>query len=160
MKTVTKFLVQKIISGGQTGVDRAALDFALEQKISCGGFCPKGRLAEDGTIPQHYPLTETETDVYEERTELNVLNSDGTLIITPALPLTGGTLYTQEFAEQISKPCFIFLIEKNLLEQKIKFYKWLSENKIRILNVAGPRESTNPGISGKSKSILEMTLGA
>ena len=152
-------MVQKIISGGQTGVDRAALDFALENKIPCGGFCPRGRLAEDGIIPAIYPLAETDSSVYEERTEANVLQSDGTFIIVPTLPLTGGTLYALQFAKKNNKPCFTLLIEKNLQEQKINFLKWFIENKIRILNIAGPRESTNQGISQKSKSILEIILG-
>ena len=158
MNTSAKPLVQKIISGGQTGVDRAALDFALQNKISCGGFCPKGRLAEDGIIPPHYPLNETETAVYEERTELNVMHSDGTLIIAPALPLIGGTLYTFQFAEQKNKPCFICITGSDMKKQKAKFLEWLAENKICTLNIAGPRESTSPGIGEKTKSVLKMLI--
>ena len=86
-------LVDKIISGGQTGVDRAALDVALIAGIDCGGWCPLGRKAEDGPLPLHYPLTETESDDYALRTEYNIRDSDGTLILARR-PLTGGTALT------------------------------------------------------------------
>ncbi len=87
--------IAKIISGGQTGVDRAALDVAIELELPCGGWCPRGRLAEDGTVPDRYPLQETRSAEYAERTERNVIDSDGTLIIATR-PLTGGTALTVE----------------------------------------------------------------
>jgi len=96
----------KIISGGQTGVDRAALDFCLENDISCGGWCPKGRLAEDGCIAEKYLLIETETKDYAERTLLNVENSDGTLIIYKN-EMDGGSELTLEFVKEKKKPHFL-----------------------------------------------------
>ena len=101
-------MLSRIISGGQTGVDRAALDAALEYNFPCGGWCPKGRLAEDGIISQKYPLKETESSEYEVRTKLNVRGSDGTLILTWGKP-TGGTTLTVEFAKQYTgSPAFFW----------------------------------------------------
>src|SRR5262249_25460405 len=96
----------KIVSGGQTGVDRAALDFALEHGIPCGGWCPQGRLAEDGVIPERYPLQETPWDGYPQRTEWNVRDADGTLILTRGEP-DGGTAYTERVAGERKKPCLV-----------------------------------------------------
>src|SRR5688572_16678238 len=94
----------KIISGGQTGVDRAALDVALELGLPCGGWCPKGRKAEDGVIDPKYPLQETSTDDYPQRTEKNVQDSDATLILTRGKP-DGGTALTRSLAREHKKPC-------------------------------------------------------
>src|SRR6266851_4977853 len=96
----------KIISGGQTGVDRAALDVALELGIPCGGWCPKGRRAEDGRIPKRYPLVETPTPAYPVRTEWNVRDSDGTLVLARG-QASGGTALTIEFATDYGKPCLV-----------------------------------------------------
>jgi hypothetical protein len=98
--------ITKIISGGQTGVDRAALDVAIELELPCGGWCPRGRLAEDGTVPDRYPLQETRSAEYAERTERNVIDSDGTLIIATR-PLTGGTALTVELAHRRDKPLLL-----------------------------------------------------
>ena len=97
-------LIQKIISGGQTGADRAALDFAIEHGIPHGGWCPKGRLAEDGMIDQRYQLKETSTSNYPERTEKNIQDSDGTVIFTMTGKLTGGSKKTAEFSVEHQKP--------------------------------------------------------
>ena len=102
--------IDRVISGGQTGVDRAALDVAVELGLIGGGWCPAGRLAEDGTIPEHYPLTETPTPEYEERTEWNVRDSDGTLILTIGEP-SGGTAHTIECALAQAKPYFVLDLE-------------------------------------------------
>jgi predicted Rossmann fold nucleotide-binding protein DprA/Smf involved in DNA uptake len=95
--------VEKIISGGQTGVDRAALDVAMELGIPCGGWCPQGRRAEDGRIPERYPLQEASSKEYPVRTRLNVEDSDGTLVLTASSP-TGGTALTLKLARQLHKP--------------------------------------------------------
>ena len=96
----------KIISGGQTGVDRAALDVAKALAIPCGGWCPRGRKAEDGIIDARYNLQETPSQNYAQRTEWNVRDADATLIIYQQ-PLEGGTLLTKEYAEKKGKPCFV-----------------------------------------------------
>jgi len=142
----------KIISGGQSGVDRAALDFAIECGFECSGWCPKGRLAEDGIIPEKYPLIETESADYNERTRLNVENSDGTLIIFQNEKDTG-TNYTIEVLKELKKPYLILKttdvgITKNVTD-------WLGKNKIDVLNVAGPRESNSRGIYNQTKIILK-----
>lgn len=149
--------IEKIISGGQTGVDRAALDAAIEPKIPCGGWCPRGRKAEDGVIHERYPLQKTPSDDYWERTEWNVRDSDGTLILSHGQP-TGGTAYTIEYARKSKKPLLIFDLKAG--SDKEAFQKWIDENRIRILNVAGPRESHAAGeVYRKAKAILTSLLG-
>lgn len=130
--------VQKVVSGGQTGVDRAALDVAKELGCERGGWCPKGRLAEDGRIPDNYPLSETETTNYTERTELNVRDSDGTLILTVGPP-TGGTAYTITCAQRLQKPYCIIDLSQETAPDRAQY--WLEEQGIIVLNVAGPRQS-------------------
>jgi len=127
---------QKIISGGQSGVDRGALDACLKKNFPCGGWCPKGRLAEDGIITDKYPLRETEQKDYSFRTRQNVIDSDGTLILSPQ-KLFGGTLLTQQLAEEYNKPVLSLAPEQNARV----VINWLTENKIVVLNVAGPRKS-------------------
>ncbi len=150
--------VEKIISGGQSGVDRAALDFALAHGIPCGGWCPKGRLAEDGRIDEKYPLTQTETSLYAERTRLNVKHSDGTLILFTG-ELGNGTILTQKTALKLKKPCLLICLEENRQkEQARELLSWLKANHIAILNIAGPRESSSPGIYSKTLKFLnELT---
>src|SRR2546427_6307764 len=97
-------MFEKVISGGQTGVDRAALDVALELGVPAGGWCPKGRKAEDGSLAPRYPLTETPSEGYWQRTEWNVRDSDGTLVLTRRAP-TEGAAYTNEVAKKPGKPC-------------------------------------------------------
>jgi len=147
----------KIISGGQSGVDRAALDFALKFNISCGGWCPKGRKAEDGRIDKKYPLTETTDDNYNIRTKLNIGESDGTLIFFKKMH-DKGTLLTIKFAEEFNKP----VLEVNLLDnqkQNLQIVNaWLRDHNFKILNIAGPRESNSPGIYNDSLRFLEQLL--
>jgi len=149
--------LEKIISGGQTGVDRAALDVAIELNITHGGWCPKGRKAEDGVIPAKYHLQETPSDRYSERTEWNVRDSDGTLIIIKKPPPTGGTKLTIDKAMQLKKPCFIFDLSKE--PQTDDFIIWITTNNVRTLNVAGPRESQNPGIHDITCVVLRKLFG-
>jgi len=135
--------LDKIISGGQTGVDRAALDAAIEAGISVGGYCPKGRLAEDGTIPERYTLTELTVDDYPARTEKNVMESDGTLILNVG-KLSGGTELTLDFSEKHHKPCLV--IQLDSAPETGPVIQWVKDHSIRILNIAGPRESKQPGL--------------
>ncbi len=130
--------LHKIVSGGQTGVDRAALDVAQALQLEHGGWCPRGRLAEDGRIPDAYLLQETEAADYAERTELNVRDSDGTLVLTTGAPI-GGTLYTIECAAKQQKPCLVVDLTQNVEPEAVR--RWLDGNHIAILNVAGPRHS-------------------
>ena len=144
-------MLKKIISGGQTGVDRAALDFALQNGYPCGGWCPKGRKAEDGPIDEKYPLTETGTFKYAVRTKLNVTDSDGTLILFDT-EMGAGTKLTADYANNWGKP--LLILNLNQAEACEELSHWLSANRIEVLNVAGPRESTNPGIHQKAKDFL------
>lgn len=145
---MTTVLLEKIISGGQTGVDRAALDFAIAHHIPHGGWCPKGRLAElDQIIPEIYLLKETDSSEYSVRTKLNIRDSDGTLVIVPGFPMTttNGTLLTIEEAKRMQKPLLVFdLVSK---EKNVNLItEWMQHHHIKILNIAGPRESKSPGI--------------
>ncbi len=142
MKTRPKKMNMSIISGGQTGVDQAALDAALKLKIPCGGWCPKGRKAEDGRIDARYPLQESSSADYSVRTLKNVKESDGTLLLGWG-SLTGGSAYTLDCAQKLDKPVLVLNLKKRITSQSI--LKWIQENKIKVLNVAGPRESHAPG---------------
>jgi len=155
--TTLTAMLNKIISGGQTGVDRAALDVALARGISSGGWCPRGRLAEDGRIPGRYPLTETPSRRYRERTEWNVRDADGTLIFATG-KLTGGTRLTKHFAEQFGKPVF----RVDFADPPSADWLWeqLLADQIQVLNIAGPRESTEPDIYQKTVDYLHRLLDA
>jgi len=147
--------IRKVISGGQTGVDRAALDAALALSIPIGGWCPRGRRAEDGPIPARYGLVETPSDGYLQRTEWNVRDANATLIVGRG-ELTGGTLRTVRFARKWAKPCLVLdLAAAPSLESASE---WLAEGEYRVLNVAGPRESTQPGIHAASEPVLRRLL--
>lgn len=147
--------LEKVVSGGQTGVDRAALDVAMELSIPCGGWCPKGRRAEDGTIPAKYPLQESPTANYAERTALNVKESDGTLILFRG-SLRSGTALTKTFAERYRRPCLVLDL-RDATPQQVQ--DWLAANSLRVLNVAGPRESSQPGITKQATIFLRALLG-
>ena len=147
--------IERVISGGQTGVDRAALDVAEELGLTRGGWCPAGRLAEDGTIPERYHLTETPTPEYEERTDWNVRDSDATLILTIGQP-SGGTAHTIECAQAQAKPYFVLDLEAAGDTHVVQ--EWLETNRIRSLNVAGPRETKAPGIELQAARYLRELL--
>ncbi|MFQ5735118.1 MAG: putative molybdenum carrier protein [Planctomycetaceae bacterium] len=147
----------RIISGGQTGVDRAALDAALELGVPCGGWCPKGRRAEDGAIDARYPLDETETADYAERTELNVRDSDGTLVLTFDPP-TGGTALTIEFARQHQRPCMIVDLDSKPRVSRV--VAWCRRNSIDVLNVAGPRDGESTSVYDGSRALLLSLFAA
>lgn len=148
-------LIQRIISGGQTGVDRGALDAAIELGVQHGGWCPRGRLAEDGRISEKYRLRETETSDYPVRTELNVLDSDGTLILFRHR-LFGGTELTRRLAAKCGKPCLLVKLGKTADPMLVR--RWITENDIRVLNIAGPRESSCPGIHQAAHNFLRKLL--
>ena len=148
-------MVQRIISGGQTGVDRAALDVALELGIACGGWCPRGRRSEDGAIPDGYPLTETPTDEYPERTEWNVRDADGTLILCRGRP-DRGTALTARLARRLKKPLFEVDLDAPVPAEAVR--PWLDAQGIATLNVAGPRESSQPGIGEQARAFLRGVL--
>ena len=149
----------KIISGGQTGADRAAFDFALENGFETGGFVPRNRLAEDGRISERYlNLIETETETLAERTELNVKNSDATLILSHG-HLKGGSLLTKEFAEKYKKPFLHIDFSALSFEQAVnKTQKWLDSIDCKNLNVAGSRTSEDSEIYDKAKAFLQNYL--
>ncbi len=148
--------IEKIISGGQTGVDRAALDVAIELNIPHGGWCPAGRRAEDGRIPDQYRLQETESWKYTQRTERNVVDSDGTLVLFRDKP-TGGTAYTVRMINEHGKPFYLVDLSQQLLDRNAVIddvIDWVTENGIRVLNVAGPRHQTDPSITEQSREFL------
>lgn len=149
------FQPRKIVSGGQTGVDRGALDAAINLGIAHGGWCPLGRLAEDGIIPSLYELDEMPTAAYAARTEQNVIDSDATLILYERR-LTGGTLLTRKIAVRIGKP---FLSVRFGVGNATEIVRdWLSACEPKVLNVAGPRESLNPGIHKRAREFMTVVL--
>ncbi len=151
----THNLVRRVVSGGQSGVDRGALDAAIALGIQHGGWCPRGRLAEDGPIPDSYQLQETDSSEYPVRTELNVRDSDGTLILYRN-SVTGGTALTARFAKQYRKP--LFLADLVTVPNVRDVARWLRDNRIAVLNVAGPRESTSPSIAEQTRCFLVTLL--
>lgn len=147
--------LKKVISGGQTGVDRGALDAALDLGLEAGGWAPKGRRAEDGIIPDRYPVKETPSRDYEQRTEWNVRDSDATLVLTTGKP-EGGTHSTIETAHRLEKPVFVVDLLKPHNLASISF--WLDYEQVKTLNVAGPRESKVPGIRAMAMAFLKDLL--
>lgn len=155
------YQIEKVVSGGQTGVDRVALDVAIYLDIPHGGWCPLGRRAEDGRIPDSYQLKETSSRDYSVRTEKNVIDSDGTLILYSE-KLTGGSALTLRLAQRHQRP----VLRVDLADtydgdgsppiDKVKI--WLESNGVRVLNVAGPRASTDVQLSRHSERFLLQLL--
>ena len=141
----------KIVSGGQTGVDQAALAVAIDFTIPHGGWCPQGRRCESGTIPSEYHVTELENPSYAARTRQNVIDSDATLIFYRH-QLSGGTLLTYQIAQQLERPIFLFDLENPVALAKP--LAWLKQFTVATLNVAGPRESSCPGIHKQARKLL------
>ena len=144
----------KIVSGGQTGVDRAALDVALELGLPCGGWCPAGRWAEDGPVDARYPLAETPSSDPAERTGWNVRDSDATLVLTGGP--SAGTDLTREAARRLGRPVYTFSADGP--PDVGAFRRWLQVYRVRTLNVAGPRESESPGIHAAALATLRALL--
>lgn len=148
-------VVATIVSGGQTGVDRAALDVALELGLVCGGWCPRGRRAEDGAIPSHYPLHETPSPDYRQRTTWNVRDSDGTLVLAWGEP-QGGSARTVRVAVRLGKP--VLVIDLSVEPECDRAREWLAARKVRVLNVAGPRQSEAPAAYACAVAFLRVLL--
>jgi hypothetical protein len=149
----------EVISGGQTGADRGGLDAAIELGLSHGGFCPRGRRAEDGKIPDRYHLEELSSPRYEVRTERNVLEADATVVFTFGEP-EGGSALTLELAERLGRPSLALdldTFDDGAAARKLR--EWLRKGTFRILNVAGSRESRSPGIAARVKAIMVRALG-
>lgn len=145
----------KVISGGQTGVDRAALDAALGLGLSCGGWCPKGRRAEDGMISRRYPLVETPDGDYRQRTAWNVRDADATLILRRG-PLSGGTALTLDLARKARKLRRVVDLDQPGPPERVR--AWLRRHGVQVLNVAGPRESRRPGIGRQARVFIGAAL--
>lgn len=151
-------MLLKIVSGGQTGVDRAALDVAIEWDIPHGGWVPKGRKAEDGVIPMHYQVREMPTDCYADRTEQNVRDSDGTLILSRG-DLEGGSRLTLDLALRHERPVLhVDLARQNAFQTAQAIQAFIRRHGIRTLNVAGPRASKDPEIYDLACKVLKAAL--
>ena len=149
----------KIVSGGQTGVDRGALDAALASGFACGGWCPKDRNAEDGPIPDKYPMTLLAGGGYRQRTVMNVLDSDGTAILFNQ-SLSGGTLYTHDVCRRERKP-YIVLDATQISESAAAatIVRFIEEHGIQVLNVAGPRLSRWAEGHGFALRVIDEVIG-
>lgn len=147
-----------IVSGGQTGADRAALDWAIGHRIAHGGWCPKGRVAADGPLALFYQLRETESAGYRQRTKRNVQDSDATLIFNIG-EFDGGTQQTVRFAETLKKPHRFFQLDQTKLEDiALEVVQWLKQGQYAVLNIAGPREEKRPGIYAAVLSVLDLCI--
>jgi hypothetical protein len=146
---------RRVVSGGQTGVDRAALDVAIALGIPHGGWCPRGRRAEDGTVPARYALVEHASSDYAARTEANVADSDATLILAHGAP-SGGTALTRDVARRLGKPCLVVDLSANPDASAVR--EWLAMHDVGVLNVAGPRESQRPGIGDEARAFMRDVL--
>jgi hypothetical protein len=150
--------VDKIISGGQTGADRGGLDAAVDLGIPHGGWCPRGRRAEDGTVPAAYRLMETETAEYAERTERNVVEADATVVFTFG-EAEGGSGLTLDLARRHGKPHLHVDLLKLPPERASDLLRdWVAGEGVGILNVAGSRESNAPGIQALVRTIVGAAL--
>lgn len=155
-------MIGKLVSGGQTGVDRAALDVALNLGIPCGGWCPGDRKAEDGRIADRYPLRETPSGDDSQRTRWNVRDSDGTLILTWGEP-AGGTRLTVQSCRRAGKPHLVIDLagEDDRQDAMRAAREWISASLPGgVLNVAGPRASEHPAVYGRVRAFLEALLAS
>jgi len=149
--------LSRLISGGQTGVDRGALEAAIQRGFPHGGWCPLGRRAEDGPIPSRFELQETATKAYGERTAQNVRIADGTLILKRG-PLTGGTAFTCKLAREYGRP--LLVVDLGCHPDPGPVADWIRRQAIKVLNVAGPRESGAPGIQHQAQQFVAALLSA
>ena len=148
--------LRKVITGGQSGVDRAALDAALDQGLACGGWCPAGRWAEDGAIPGRYPLAETPDTAPEVRTRRNVEDADGTLVVISG-SWDEGSRATESTARALGRPvCVIDMAAMTTGQALATISAWIETEGIDVLNIAGPRESNAPGIHRRAHGLFTM----
>ncbi|MDE0335111.1 MAG: putative molybdenum carrier protein [Defluviicoccus sp.] len=153
-------MLERILSGGQTGVDRGALDAALDARFPCGGWCPRGRRAEDGRIPDRYPLRETSSPRYIVRTGRNVERSDGTLVLAWGAP-SGGTLAAVDAAGRLGKPCLV--LDMSGLDDDAAASRaraWIEAEGVAALNVAGPRASGQADAYDRARRVIGLVLEA
>jgi hypothetical protein len=151
-----RVLIERIVSGGQTGADRAALDWAIAHGVPHGGWCPAGRVAEGGVIPPRYELTEMpDGGGYRQRTKANVRDSDATLIVSMAPELTGGSRETMLFAQRLAKP---WLHLHPGMDWRSALQTWIDATAISTLNVAGPRASDAPDIGSFTVEVLDALV--
>lgn len=148
----------KIISGGQTGVDNAALRLAVSLGIPHGGWCPRGRRREDGVIPKRFRLQETPSRGYLQRTQWNVRDSDGTVIFSIAARLKGGSKKTAELARKRRKPCLHLSASERNVDHAAVLRQFIRQCRIRVLNVAGPRKSQEPTIGRFVARVIRAAL--
>jgi hypothetical protein len=148
----------KIISGGQSGADRAALDWAIARGVAYSGWCPKNRKAEDGVIPERYVLRETPSEDFTQRTEWNVRDSDGTVIFSVRPDLEGGSELTRRIALKLGKPVIHLCRSETHSAAHVALKKFIQDNQIRALNVAGPRASEEPDISAFVAEVLQAVF--
>lgn len=146
--------LERVVSGGQSGVDRAALDAAMEAGISVGGWCPSGRRAVDGRIADRYPLQETPSEEYSERTSWNVRDSDGTLVLVDGEP-SGGTAFTIEEASRLHRPLLVVDPTSASVEQT---RAWIARHRIQTLNVAGPRDDPGGRVYAAAYAFVQKLL--
>jgi len=157
MRELESLPIRKIISGGQTGVDRGALNAAILLRIPHGGWCPHRRRAEDGRIPDHYQLQESRSFDYQVRTEQNVLDADATLILHYGR-VSSGTALTRRLVMKHGRP--LLAVHLGLTTDPAACRRWLRDNLVGVLNVAGPRESSHPGIERAAADwIVGMLTG-
>lgn len=150
--------LKKIVSGGQTGVDRGALDAALEAGVACGGWCPPGRRAEDGVIPGRYPVRELDHGGYSERTLRNVLDSDGTAILCYGA-IEGGTAHTRDCCVARGKPFLVIdAVQAPSHDAEAQLSAFIVRENISVLNVAGPRASKWPAAQQYARTVLTLVL--
>jgi len=145
-------MIERIVSGGQTGADRAALDWAIGHHIPHSGWCPKGRKSEDGQLSARYNLKESPSANYLQRTEWNARDSDGTVLFSIAPVLTGGSLKTQVFAAKHKRPCAH--IHAGMPHPDAALLRFIAAHGIKSLNVAGPRASKEPDVYDFTMSAL------
>jgi hypothetical protein len=148
--------LRKVITGGQSGVDRAALDAALDQGLACGGWCPAGRWAEDGPIAEHYPLRETPDSAPEIRTRRNVEDADGTLVVVDG-SWDEGTRLTESAATALGKPLHVVDLAATAPQEALsRIAAWIDGEGLGVLNIAGPRESNAPGIYRRAHGLFTV----